>query len=665
MNESGIPMVRPQSMLEGKDLPPCRLSNYMEQHLQRALTQERVERAKATGTPISQIHPIESTITIRVVNSVNKKCEVKQRMAEHFASEGYPTELPYRQRVVLLFQNIDGVDVLLYCMYMQEYGEDCPMPNKNCVYLSYLDSVKYFKPEIYCVGAMRNIAMRTYVYQHVLIGYLAYVKMLGFEQMYIWACPPMAGDDYIIYCHPSKQKTPRSDRLRNWYLDMLKIARGDGIVSHVTTLWDTYFEGGRDHRMDRCSATHIPYLEGDYWPGEAENQFAIMNDAAAGKGGKKGEKGGAATKGGKRYTGGTPDEQLMSRLGEILGGNMREDFIVAHLKEVCTFCRGHIDGGGTVYRYQAAPGAAKAHQAQERKFEGIKIEGGGPSRPNAPVTSLTICEPCYHDEQGRALGLGGRVRLPQGVNPVDLNPEKLEAGPRIQDPDPDVDNEFFETRQTFLSLCQGNHYQFDTLRRAKHSSMMVLYHLHNPTAQAFTTNCNVCQNEVELGTGFRCTVCQDFDICAKCKATTGHPHPMTAHVRKVDETRTRLTDKERRERNEQLQRTMNLLVHACSCNNPQCGSNSCRKIRQLFQHAVQCQVKVVGGCQMCKKMWYLLNLHAKGCTRHDCPVPRCREIKELRRKQTARQEEKRRLAYQNMLRQQNAAQANEKLLTGS
>lgn len=96
--------------------------------------------------------------------------------------------------------------------------------------------------------------------------------------------------------------------------------------------------------MDRCSVTAIPYLEGDYWPGEAENLLSQIAGGGGGAGSGGNRKAGSNK--GKRYGGGagTTDEQLLGRLGEILGGNMREDFMVVHLQEPCSFCRGHVTG---------------------------------------------------------------------------------------------------------------------------------------------------------------------------------------------------------------------------------------------------------------------------------------------------------------------------------
>ena len=51
-------------------------------------------------------------------------------------------------------------------------------------------------------------------------------------------------------------------------------------------------------------------------------------------------------------------------------------------------------------------------------------------------------------------------------------------------------------------------------------------------------------------------------------------------------------------------------------------------------------------------MWALLQLHSKQCNQADCPVPRCKELRMLKRRQLIRQEEKRRQGYANMLQAQ-------------
>ena len=335
---------------------------------------------------------------------------------------------------------------------------------------------------------------------------------------------------------------------------------------------------------------------------------------------------------------------------------MKEDFIVAHLYENCSHCRKYIDDD---LRYYHPNPPQKVTIKSERTFDGIALDRpGGDSSRTISLTRFQLCSECYTRECGQDPAGQKPLGLPSGIALTDLVAEPCPKIPPTQETVPQIDNEFFDTRHQFLSLCQGNHYQFDTCRRARHSSMMVLYHLHNPSEPAFTANCSVCNIELKPGEGYRCTTCTDFDMCANCHASPAvtHPHPLVAQAtRKFDETRMRLSDEDRVKRDESLQRTMALLVHASDCRNPQCRSSNCAKVKALFNHAVNCNVKITGGCTFCRRMWALLQAHSKMCIAAECPVPRCRELRALRRQQASRQEDQRRAAYRQMLMQQQAS----------
>lgn len=43
---------------------------------------------------------------------------------------------------------------------------------------------------------------------------------------------------------------------------LLRQAKSEGIVTYLSNLYDTFFDGGKDHRVDKPSVLHLPYFEG-------------------------------------------------------------------------------------------------------------------------------------------------------------------------------------------------------------------------------------------------------------------------------------------------------------------------------------------------------------------------------------------------------------------
>eukprot|EP01036_Dinobryon_divergens_P046252 gene46252-61857_t len=168
-----------------------------------------------------------------------------------------------------------------------------------------------------------------------------------------------------------------------------------------------------------------------------------------------------------------------------------------------------------------------------------------------------------------------------------------------EDPDDTQECEFFDTRQSFLNLCQGNHYQFDQIRRAKYTSMM----------------------EILTGQRHHCEPCT-LDICDDCYKNQGgvkvHIHPLVAiSANTGGQQAPQLTEEQRAERNRSIRLHLELLQHASTCDVAECGRN-CKKMKEFLKHEATCTTTFKRGCPTCKRIYNLLTHHARNCRAVDC-----------------------------------------------
>mmetsp|Transcript_17915 Transcript_17915/g.20693 ORF Transcript_17915/g.20693 Transcript_17915/m.20693 type:complete len:1767 (+) Transcript_17915:908-6208(+) len=748
-----------------KDLPKCEYSNYLEARLKKRVEEARKEYAAEKGMTLDDVEA-PGELCVRVVSCRDTEVFPRQGLERLYkgAPTNYPRSFPHRVKCLLLFERIDGVDVLIFGMYTQSYGPECPKPNSRCLYIAYLDSVFYFEPRF----------LRTPVYHEILSGCIAYEKKVcGITKTFIWACPPLSGDDYILYCHPKDQKTPKAEMLRNWYLKLLETSRKEGVVVSLDNLYDGYIQ----RLPNPCG---IPNFDGDYWPGctetfieelerektdpksvaprskRAYNKNKGLNSKNRKSKANSKKKKSKKSKYRKKSDGRTKDptvvvdaskrkfvpptplplvevpqqDALTVKIGTTIN-QMKDDFIVVRMHHVCSGCSKDIDEPDEVYwlpkeydpkdydldftknryappyalcnkcyqgKYSAEFGKECAEplppvgtitlwkkdknvkkeatsavvksetgalelKPKQEKTEDVqvksevgsnaveKLEAGeaavktesGAVPPPPPPRSVEASTPKKEErpeteEITRILPEGQEAKLrnswvdaPCGLK--EMYPLRTDIIKKSIDKDPMMSCEFFDTRQQFLSLCQGNKYQFDELRRAKHTSMMVLYHLHNPKLDAFVTSCNACRATIN-GNRYTCTKC-DYDLCEKCNADPKikHAHPLKLKV----------ADNQKSARQQKVRDKKVLLVHACSCNDMNCKNPLCPKMKAFLKHGRDCQKRVRGGCKICLKISFLLQLHGRHCTlpAGKCRVPNCAKTRELLRRHAARQQDRR------------------------
>ncbi|KAH9373302.1 hypothetical protein HPB48_005047 [Haemaphysalis longicornis] len=547
---------RKENKFTSKRLPTCKLGNFIENRVNCYL------KKKESGA---------GEVTIRVVACTEKLVEVKPGMKSRYVETGHwPEQFPYRAKALFAFEEIDGVDTCFFGMHVQEYGSECHPPNTRRVYIAYLDSVHFFRPKRF----------RTAVYHEILLGYLDYVKQLGFAMAHIWACPPSEGDDYIFHCHPPEQKIPKPKRLQDWYKMMLD----KGILERIVLEYKDILKQATEDNL--TSACELPYFEGDFWPNVLEESIkeldqeeeekrkaaeALAASAAASEGSQDGEPEGT---------------ELGEKKGQKSGRNKKAN-------------------------------KSKSNQRKNNKKSTVPHSGNDLS---AKIYSTME----KHKEVFFV------IRLHSAQAAVSL--------PQIHDPDLLMQCDLMDGRDAFLTLAREKHYEFSSLRRAKYSTMAMLYELHNQGQDRFVYTCNSCKSHVE--TRYHCTVCDDFDLCVACYDREGHPHKMEKLGFDLDDGSSAADPKQSNPQESQrlsIQRCIHSLVHACQCRDANCRLPSCRRMKRVVQHSKSCKRKTNGGCPICKQLIALCCYHAKHCQEAKCPVPFCLNIKHKLRQQQLQQ----------------------------
>lgn len=570
-------------------LPETRSSRFIQDMVRRKLVELEVGDAA-------------TSVTVRVLSNARFHHAVPPTVLQYFGrrEKGSKTySIEYQSKAIYLFQQLDGVDVCFFCMYVQEYGDDAPECNRNRAYVAYLDSVDMFRPR----------QCRTAVYHEALLAYFVELRMRNFRAVHLWSCPPTRGNNFIFWCHPNHQRSPGPDRLREWYVTMADEAEARGIVLKKHDMYELYFAGNRAH--ERLP----PIFDGDFWVAEADRvskrrgflnssgkplplerhcEYILLSLLSL--------------KGAEWFTSpvdpvklniphytsvvtqpmdlGTVRDKLnrsvyrnpqelaadvnltfdnailfnpsvnpVHKAALMLKAQFNQDFenMLQHMDAnevmnlngvMCTTPAPSSESGGDDSRVsplvESVSTSVQKHKDNLFVLEfqhrcGVCDEYVGVHatawRCGVEECSLGIvCGQCCEESPESVVVKHGASHelveftydmpsVPPSLGEESLDLDLFEKDVSIE---AGISHPMIDSRHMFLEWCQTRHYQFDSLRRAKFSTAMMLRHLHTPDGgKSLELSCGLCGGSM-FPTRWNCSTCQDFNLCGDC-VITGRP----------------------------------------------------------------------------------------------------------------------------------------------
>ena len=252
-----------------ESLPSCDLSQHIERGIRQCLSTVADSDASVEKTSLN-------SFSVRVLSNESITYIVGKETTKRIPQ--IPKAFPLKRKCLALFCKIEGVDVLVFCVFVDEYDQTGPKQNSGRIFLTFLESIPFLKERSY----------RMTIYSTFLIEYFRYMKEIGFRSIHIWACPPPQNQS-LFNCPSTLFNGLTNETLYNWFSNILNKAKEENVVVDFETLHDEVFGSMNGSDIsDVFETSLVPILEHDYLSGQIEELCSIsipdsLNDSMARK----------------------------------------------------------------------------------------------------------------------------------------------------------------------------------------------------------------------------------------------------------------------------------------------------------------------------------------------------------------------------------------------